>query len=256
MPIVWIVVFQLIIFIAILFLLKRFVYKDISVVLQRLKKLQAENLQREEDLKRKIGELKKEYELKMAGGQEEIEKLKNDANVDAQMARGEILEKAKREGEGILKEALMKKDAIRLELEAELNRKAVLLAQKIIVGLFSSHIVEEIHRQLVDEAVKEVMQLNSSQIKENVEQVIFITAIPLSSGQREKCTNFISGLVGATLRGRPKEGGQPHRAAPTFREEIDKTIIAGLIVKLGDLMLDASLNNRLLRITEMLREAK
>lgn len=243
MPIIWMIVFQLIIFVVILWLLKIFVYKDVSVVLERLKKLQAENLQREEELKNKIDAVKKEYEVKMTSGQEEIEKLKNEANINAQKARGDILKNAKQEGEAILKEALMKKDDIRLELEAELNRKAVLLSQKIIVGLFDSHIVEEVHRQLVDDAIKEIKQLDSNQIKGNVEQVILITAIPLSASQKEKCTGLISGIVGA------------RRAVPV-REEIDKTVVAGLIVKLGDLMFDASLNSRLTRIAEKLREGK
>ncbi len=61
MSIIWIVIFQLVIFIAILVLLKKFVYKDISVVLQRLRKSQTENLQREEELKGKMDKLKKEY---------------------------------------------------------------------------------------------------------------------------------------------------------------------------------------------------
>lgn len=243
MPIIWMIVFQLIIFVAILWLLKIFVYKDVGVVLERLKKLQAENLQREEELKNKIDAVKKEYEVKMASGQEEIEKLKNEANISAQKARGDILKNAKLEGEAILKEALMKKDDIRLELEAELNRKAVLLSQKIIVGLFDSHIVEEVHHQLVDDAIKEIKQLDSSQIKGNVEQVVLITAIPLSASQKEKCTSLISGIVGA------------RRAVPV-REEVDKTVVAGLIVKLGDLMFDASLNSRLTRVAEKLREGK
>jgi F-type H+-transporting ATPase subunit b len=241
MPIIQMIVIQIVIFALILYVLKKFVYKDITTVLQKLKQLQAENLQREEDLKVKMDEVKNEYEMKMLSGEEEINKIKDDTKIEARKIREEVLQNAKQEGDTILREALMKKDDVRLELELEQNEKSVFIAQKIIRALFSSGVVNEVHWQLINEAIEEITRLNLSQIKGQIEKVLIITPIPLSAKQRERLNNFIFTLISGKI---------------PVQEEIDKTIIAGIVIKLDSTVLDASLNNRLSQISEALKEIK
>ncbi len=92
------IIIQVITFALLVFLLRQFLYKQVTRSLERYQQLYQENLTREGELKRTREEMEQELQAKIAQHNEEVGRLRAAAEVDAQKTQEEILAKSKEEG--------------------------------------------------------------------------------------------------------------------------------------------------------------
>jgi F-type H+-transporting ATPase subunit b len=223
------VLIQLITFGLLVVLLRQFLYKQVTHSLGRLQHLYQENLRREEELKKRREELEQELKAKLAQHHEELKQLRATAEADAQKAQEGILGRAKEEGKRLVADAEAKKERMRAMLEAEMNEKALGLAGDILAHVFTAELAQGIHHQLVDELVEELAKSDGRQLQLDVETAEVTVPFPLSPAQRASLSKVLSS------NGR----------SISIKETIDQAVVAGMVVRLDNLVLDGSLRNRL-----------
>ena len=237
---VWqLVLIQVATFALLVFLLRQFLYKNVTQVLGRLRQSHQENLKREDELKKKRDEMEQELKVRLALHSEELERLKADAQAETQRMHEEILARAKQEGRKIVAEAEAQKERMRTNLVAEIEEKALGLTAQILEHVFTDAVAKGIHPQLIDDLVHEIGQSNG-RLPLDGETVEVIVPSPLTEAQRRKLERIL-----ATSLAR----------AVSIRETIDHELVAGVVVRVGNVILDGSLRNKLQRTLEHVRES-
>ena len=224
------IIIQVITFAILVFLLWQFLYKQNSAALERLQQLYQENLKREEDLKNAQEAADQELKEKIAQHNEEIKNLKAAGEVDFQKMHEEILARAKEDADKIVAEAEATKERIKAKLVSEMEEKALVLAFDIIGHIFTDQVAQGIHHQLTNEFIEEIEKSDGERMQLNVETVEIASPYPLTQDQEENLRNILSTKMGRSV---------------SIKGTIDQEIVAGMVVKLENLVLDGSLRNKL-----------
>ncbi len=224
------ILIQVITFAILVFLLRQFLYKQNSQALERLQQLYQENLKREEDLKKGQETADQQLKEKIAQHNEEIGKLKAAGEVDIQKMHEEVLAKAKEEAKKIVDTAEAKREQIKASLVSEMEEKALVLAFDIIGHIFTAQVAQGIHHQLINEFIEEIEKSDGQRMQINVETAEIAAPYPLTQVQEENLKNILSSKMGRSVN---------------IKGTIDQEIVAGMVVRLENLVLDGSLRNKL-----------
>ncbi|MBO8129416.1 MAG: F0F1 ATP synthase subunit B [Peptococcaceae bacterium] len=150
---------QLFHFVVLLVLLRIFVYKPVLNIIEERRKLVADNIASAEQQRAEAEKLKAEYEAEMQKAREEARNIIDRATKAAEEQAQEIIEQAKaealRQKEAALSDIQREKDKAIAELRDQVASLAVLVARKVT----RDGLTVEAHDRLVQDAVKEVGQL-------------------------------------------------------------------------------------------------
>jgi F0F1-type ATP synthase membrane subunit b/b' len=237
---VWqLILLQLITFVVLAVLLHQFLYRQVTRSLGRLQTLYQENLQREEELKRKGEETEAEFRKKVAQHSEEMKRLRAEAEAAAHKMQEESLAQAKEEGRRIVAEAEAKRERMRASLVSEMEQKAVGLASDIIGRVLTAPLAQEIHRHLIDEVIEEIGNSDGPRPELDADTVEVVVPFPLTPPQHERLNTIFSSIMNRSV---------------TIKETLDEEVVAGMVVRVGNVVLDASLKNRLKGMLAYVRE--
>lgn len=234
------IIIQVITFALLVFLLRQFLYKQVTRSLERYQQLYQENLTREGELKRTREEMEQELQAKIAQHNEEVGRLRAAAEVDAQKTQEEILAKSKEEGKRILAEAEAKKERMRANLVSEMEEKALDLASDIIEHILTAQVGQGINHQLIDELIEEIEKSDERRLQLDVETVEVAVPFPLTQVQQERLKKILSSQMGRSVN---------------VKETVDQEIVAGMVIRSGNLVLDGSLKNKLKGALAYVRES-
>lgn len=234
------IIIQVITFALLVFLLRQFLYKQVTRSLERYQQLYQENLTREGELKRTREEMEQELQAKIAQHNEEVGRLRAAAEVDAQKTQEEILAKSKEEGKRILAEAEAKKERMRANLVSEMEEKALDLASDIIEHILTAQVGQGINHQLIDELIEEIEKSDERRLQLDVETVEVAVPFPLTQVQQGRLKKILSSQMGRSVN---------------VKETVDQEIVAGMVIRSGNLVLDGSLTNKLKGALAYVRES-
>ncbi|MGH7272865.1 MAG: F0F1 ATP synthase subunit delta, partial [Nitrospiria bacterium] len=110
------------------------------------------------------------------------------------------------------------------------QEKALGLASDIIEHIFTAQVAEGIHYQLIDELVEEIGKSDWRGQQLDVETVEVAVPLPLTQAQKENLKKIFSSDMGRSV---------------SIKETIDPEIVAGMVVRLENVVLDGSLKNKL-----------
>lgn len=230
---------QVVTFVVLAVLLHQVLYRQATRSLGRLQQLYQENRGREEELKRRREETEQELRTTLARHHEEIGRLRAEAEAAAQEMRDELLAQAKADGQRIVAEAEAKRERMRASLVAEMEEKAVGLASDILGRLLTASLAQGIHQHLIHELIEEIGKADGGRPGLESDTVDIVVAFPLTPAQRERLQAIFS-----STRGRPV----------TMKETIDEALVAGMVVRLENVVLDGSLNTKLKGMLAYVRE--
>jgi len=233
------VIIQIITFFAIVFVLKKLLYAETQKEAARLKVLKEENAGKEKELQEKISTADGAYREKIAKAEEEIRLLRAKTEEEADEAGRRITDRAKIESEEILKAAFNTKDKIRDEITLEMRKKLPVMASAIFKEALSPEAVEHIHAGLVKDVLKQVKKIDGAKFKIKISKGELISAFPITKGEASALTEAVCGRLGYKI---------------SFIHKDDRKLIAGVVIRLGTLVIDGSLDYRLRRMEEDLRK--
>lgn len=234
-------IFQVIIFVVVIGILKHILYSDTRSALGRLKLADEEIKQRKEELTKKERNLEEEYEKKVVQGREELKKLKREAIIEAERLREEILDKAQSESNEIIKAAHSSHERLRQEIFEELRKESLELSYQLIKELFSHKHLEELNQGLIEEVINQLENVKEADLSSSFEKVEIIYNFPLKASQKEKISEIISKKVSHPIE---------------LVEKKDDSLISGVMIKLGSLVMDGALSSCLREAQESLSQKK
>lgn len=190
------------------------------------------------DYEKRMAELKKlaqDNELKasklVSDAQLEAERVKKQAVDDAEQNREKLLSQARIEAERIVKDAVKAREAFRQELAAEMQKKTIVLASRLVLEVLPVQARMKVHEYWLEELLeKGLAALDSFESHEKIETVEVLTAFALDDGQRKKIIEGISRRLGASI---------------PLSEKVSEDLVAGLRITLGHLVLEGTLDLKL-----------
>ncbi len=224
------IIIQVITFGLLVFLLRQFLVQHVTQSQDKLQQLVQVNRKREEELKEKQENLDSEFRTKTAQYNEEMGRLKSVAEVEAQKMHEEALAKAEEEGKKIVADAEAQKEMMRKQLVMEMEEKALNLASDIIEHVFTAEVAKGIHNQLTDELIGEIERSDSQGLQFDVDGVEVLVPYPLTDAQMTKIKKIFSSKKGRSV---------------DIKQTIQPDIMTGMVVRLGNSVLDGSLKNKL-----------
>ena len=233
------ILIQVITFVVLAVLLHQFLYRQVTRSLGRLQQLYQENREREEELKRRREETEQELRTTTARQHEEIGKLRAEAEAATQKMQEERLAQAKEEGRKIVAEAEAKRERMRASLVSEMREQAVGLASDILGRVLTAQVAQGIHQHLIDELIEEIGKSDGPRPELDADKVEVVVPFPLTQTQQERLSTIFSSRMGRPV---------------SIHETIDAEIVAGMVVRLENVVLDGSLKTKVKGMLAYVRE--
>jgi F-type H+-transporting ATPase subunit b len=241
MLIAWAIFIQAVVFVIVIIVLKRILYSDTRSALNRLKEMDEENRKREGELKKKEEELEKEHQEKLRQAEEEIKRLKQEAGKEAEKTKQEILDKAEEKSRQIIKAAYSSKETMQEEIAEELKKDAIEFCCALISQAFTAKQLSQLQQGLIEDVIRQIESLNPGDLCSCPEKGELIFNYPLTENEK---TDIMKGLSKKASR------------EISLKEEKDAGLIAGVIVRMGNLVIDGTILGALQEAAEGLKNQK
>jgi F-type H+-transporting ATPase subunit b len=230
----------LILFLALRFLL----WKPMLKMLNERKQRIAQGLEDAEQARKDRERAQAEYEERIKQAEQEREKILARAAEEGEGARAETLAQARAQAEQIVAEGKETVEQERQQMLAELRSQVAALSIAAANKLIGEALDEQRQRRLIDEffsgikagRVVVLEEQEIEQAKAGALTALVTSALPLTEDEQKVVT---SGLA--------EELGQ----VPAIEFKVDPAILGGLVLKVGDKVIDGSVGGRL----EALRES-
>jgi len=238
MLVVQMIILQIITFVALVLILRKLMYSASVAETRRLQRLTEENTRKAQELARKVEEAERVYKEKLIKAEDEVKKMRLQAEEEAKRVKEEIIDKAHQEGERIVQQALSSKERFRKEIWEEMQGKNVELAKELIRTVLDSKSMDLFHRGLIQEVLEEIKKIPPEKLKSDIENVELISPRRITKEILHQVEEILSSKLGRKV---------------VIENSLDKKIMAGIIVKLGALVIDGSLKGRLEEALEKMK---
>ena len=232
MLLVSLIIILIIFFVVLIFVLRRLLEKNVSTATRHLESMAEDYIRKEEEIRRKLNDAELEARKIVDRAQSEAEETKTQIIREAQAYKDKILQEAQAQSEEIIQKAENSRKLLIAEMEEKINQEAIKKSVELIEKALPSKICEDLHDHWLEELINSGFEgLGNLNLSEEVEEVEVISAFPLKERQRQGLLNIIEGRIGRKF---------------SLKEEINPQVIAGVIIRIGSLVLDGSLKNRFL----------
>lgn len=230
MVFIYLIVAQIIIFAILLFVLRKIMYSTSVHEVKRLQVLTQETENKKQQLTVEVEALKKEYEEKIKTLEVQAQQLKSDAKEESNKQKEEVIVLAKLEAEKILSQAINAKEKIKEEIKQQMLEELSANILQKVKKVFNSKNQRLLHEGLIDDILEELARFNKNQIKVNQVNGVLITAYQIQGAKKQKIIDILREKIDSKV---------------TLEEKIDESIMAGVIIKFGSLVIDGSLAAKL-----------
>ena len=184
-------------------------------------------MEKQAEVDKKLNEANQMYEKKISEAKEEAEKIKQATQREALAEKEKIIKKAQEESEEMIKEAENARKTLILDMEKKIKEKAIEEAVELIKNSLSDDVRLIIHNHLVGEFMKGgVDNLKVPLGLEGVSEATIKSAFPLEDTTFDIITSKLKEKVDKDIK---------------FTREEDNSLISGLLVNIGSVVIDASL---------------
>jgi len=232
------VVIIILIFAGVIIILRKIFLSDTESAVNRLRQIDAEYEKKQQEIKQMYKDLERERESILTVTQEEVVKLKQQAQQEIENMRQQMLKDARTESDNIIAAARAREEDMRQKIYNETQAKIIEYAQKLLITAFSKEILKNLHKSLINDLIKQLDQMDISNIPGDIKEIKIVSAFALDE-EREDIKFILTKLL--------KQDIEP-------KEEMDESLLAGVILYLGTFVIDASLSNYLTEATGKLKK--
>jgi vacuolar-type H+-ATPase subunit H len=150
----------------------------------------------------------------------------------------EVQQQAKEEAQRILEHARKEIHQWESEFHHRTEERAMDLSLQMLQLTFTDQGKRALQHQLLSEFLEELNRLDDQQMTQTAGKMKVITVAEMSDSERERLNQILTRKMGEKV---------------TFEESVDPEMIAGLIIQIGDFMIDGSLKNQLHKVVLYLR---
>jgi F0F1-type ATP synthase membrane subunit b/b' len=230
--VIQLILIQVITFVVIIAFLRLLFGSQLKVALNRLQDLHQESLEKEEILNKELERTKIQCQGEISRSKEEAKVIVEAAKRNAEKISQEASQRVEAELKRATLEAAEKAKRLEADILAGAQQKALVLAQDLIVGAFSPKGQELLHSHFIDELIEEFKEVDKDRLAIKVDRAEVVTSLALTPEEKQKLKAVLSSKLGHEL---------------SLEEKIDPSLIIGMTIKLGGLVVDGSLKNKLNR---------
>lgn len=213
-----------------IFFLHRVLISSVDGAKQRLDKEAEAARVRQAELGQKIKEADEELSRRRQELDAIEKKLKSDLEASASKEKEAILTKARQEGEEIISKAQNSRDQLKKDIERTMELKIIDYSTRILTDILSVKSKNGLDRVLAEEFLEKLKNVDMSRIGHDVSSADLVTAAPLEA----KLQSDIGAVLDSKLNRRI-----------SLNSKTDPSIIGGVVIQFGSLLLDGSLKNAL-----------
>lgn len=230
MTIFQLILMQVVIFILIVIGLRKLLYSKASVEIKRLQLMTDESSQKIEVLRGQIEEAKTEYKQTIAKAKEDARHLIADAQKEAEELRAKHLQETRRETDKMVRSTQAQKESMEREIHSMSARKSIHFSKAIIKQVLTAGCLGATHDVMIEEISQQIGNIDLSQMSADIKEAEIVTMFPLGNGKMEMIKKKLSSKLNREIE---------------LKEKIDDSLMAGILIKMGSLILDGSLANKL-----------
>lgn len=230
---------QVVVFILIVIGLRKLLYSKASVEIKRAQLMVDENNKKVEALRGQIEEAKTEYKRTIAQAKEDAQKLIAEAQKEAEELRARHSQETRRETDKMLKAAQAKTESMERAIHSMVAHKSIHFSKAIIKQVLTAGALGATHDVMIEEISQQIGNIDLGQMREDIKEVEIVTIFPLGEEKMEMLKKILSDKLKKKIE---------------LKEKIDDSLVAGILIKLGSLILDGSLANKLRIATDQLEK--
>ena len=235
---VQLIIIAIFFFVGIIIFLRYLFSHYLKFAQDRLNVLHEENLAKEEELKEELRRAKEESQAQIQSAKDEATVIIEDASKEAQRLRMDMDEQAKRQVEKIIADGHLEVEKLKISVIKDIQAQSIKLASEMIVELLTETDKIALQYEFANGIIEEISHLSKEQFNVTGDQVRIVLSFPLLDRQRDQIKAVLTEKIG-----RPIE----------LNEKIDKSLIGGLILEMGGMVIDGTLKNKLQRIIPHLK---
>src|SRR3989338_9246698 len=233
------VLIQTIVFGIVFFVLRRLMIQNTTSAVNRLKSTDEENAQRLDEIRKKIEDAQIEYKRKSAELAEELVRQQEEGKKLMEEEKAKFLAKMREEGGRVLATAKSRAEKIDREVEKGIQDRAVGISLKIVEKALSDTMRSALHDQLVEELLREFQGLDMGDLPEDTKKIEIVHPHPLGADLKKRIQLVLEKKLGRKLE---------------FKETLKEDMGGGLVLKIGSIVLDGSLQNVLGEVARDLKK--
>ena len=231
MLIVSMVVMMVVIFGALILVLRKVLSQNVSLATRHLEELNDDYAKKEADLKRQLEDVRQKSEEIIRKAQEEAQQSKAQLMKEAEAQKVKLLQETHTQAEELMQQADKSRQMLLDEIKDRIAREAVDKACELIQETLPEQFKLKVHEHWMEELMESgFAQLERLKIPEDIKEVKIISAFALNEGQRKNLTRKLKDALNKDI---------------SLKEEIDPRVVAGFIIHIGSLVLDGSLKHKI-----------
>lgn len=235
------VLMQVLTFAVLILTLRMLFYRQLNAALRRLQGLQEEAMAKDSQLKEELERAKQERAAEVEKGKEEAKILVEAAKREAELLRHHVEEQAKQEARKIVIRGQDELKQSRSELMAGMEADALRLCAEVLHYTFTEHTQQAFQHELINELIREISQMSQEQFSVKAEAVTVVSSVPLEAEERARLGQALSDKLGGAV---------------TLYEELDADLITGMVIRIGAMVIDGSLKNKLRKVLPLLKNSR
>ena len=240
---IWTFLFQLINFFVLLFILKRVLYRPVQEIMEKRRRTIEKDMQDAENTRREALELKKHYEEKIATFREAQVREREKMQEEISDERRQLLARARDEAVTLIEKERVLFDAEKKRVEKALKEKTVAMACEASMNLLRHISDEELHmatyRKFLGNLGKMALEMKRMAAEGNQPGVEIVSAYEFTDEDLSMLKRTLEPLAERDI---------------TIKVTTDRTLLAGVKVKISDMVYDATLSGQIGMMRERLRE--
>lgn len=219
------------IFVILIVVFRKVLNQNVIMATRHLEELNEDYNKKQKEIDSRLEEAKRTAGELVAKAHEEVEKEKLRIIKEAETERDRILKETRAAGEDMIQQADRSRQRLLSELDERIAKEAASKACEIIQHTLPDRFKRDIHSQWVKELTEASLErLSHLNIPEGLEEIKIISAFSLLEEERKGLSKKLKELLGRAV---------------TLKEEVDPSVVAGLIINIGNLVLDGSLKNKI-----------
>jgi F0F1-type ATP synthase membrane subunit b/b' len=234
----FLIVLQIAFFAGLFFLLRVLFYNHLQNALRRLKEIQEEAMVKESQLREELERAHHECEAEVQKGRLEAAQLVEDAKREISRLRNDAEEAAYRERQRIIESGEKELERLRKKTMDQAQVRALELALDMINASFSVRGRSALHQELVRELMDEIEKLDESVFSVKGTRVKTVTTAECLPVDRLRLEALLREKMGRDIE---------------VSFETDSTLLGGIVISIGEFVIDGSLKNRLQKVIPLLK---
>lgn len=204
--------------------------RDLTRALKRVTQQEQELQEQADILEQRLNQLERDYHAKLKSADAEAARIIQEAKNQAMNIRTAAIEEAKHRARQLLLEAEQGKAHLKAMAAKELNGASAQRACESLRTLLPPAGLTALHSALTTELLEALKHVNVQSVRDGVEHVEMVTALPLAVAESQRLAQWVATSVGAQV---------------PIQTETNPALVAGCIVRVGATIIDNSLVNRL-----------